>query len=54
MASGLAKKAGNASTASSYRTCSNGRSRENKCSNGKTPTARGRVSLKEPICHGCR
>jgi len=49
----LAKKAEDASTAGSYRICSNGRSREDKCGNGETPTARGKVPSKEPICYGC-
>jgi len=53
MASGLAKEAEDTSTAGSYRTCSNGRSREDKCGNGETPTARGRVSSKAPICYEC-
>ena len=52
-ASGMAKEAGDASTVDSYRTCSDGRSREDECSNGKTPTARGRVFLKELIRYGC-
>jgi len=49
----LAKEAGDASTAGSHRTCSNGRSRKDKCGNGEILTARGRVSSKELICHGC-
>jgi len=53
-ATGLAKEAGDASTAGSHRTCSNGRSRKDKCGNGEILTARGRVSSKELICHGCR
>jgi len=48
----LAKKAGNASIAGSYRTCSDGRSGKDKCGDGETPTARDRVSSKESICHG--
>jgi len=39
----LAKEAGDASTAGSSRTCSNGGSGEDKCSNGAAPTIRGRV-----------
>jgi len=54
MVSSLAKKTGDASTADSHRTCSNERSRENKCSNSKTPIVRGRAFSKEPICYGCR
>ena len=53
MASSLAKEAGDASTVGSYRTCSDGRSKEDKCSNGETPTARDRVSSKKPIHYGC-
>jgi len=53
MASSLAKEVGDTSTVGSYRTCSNGRSRKDKCSNGKTPTARGRVSSKKLIHYGC-
>jgi len=53
-ASSLAKETGDASIVGSHRTCSNGRCGENKCSNGKTPTVRGRVSSKEPICYGHR
>jgi len=53
MASSLTKKAGVASTVGFNRTCSNGRCGENKYSNGETPTVRGRVSSKEPICYGC-
>jgi len=52
-ASGLAKKAEVVSTAGSNRTCSNGRSGKDKCGDGETPTARCRVSSKEPICYGC-
>jgi len=52
MASGLAKEAGDTSTAGSHRTCSDGRSREDKCGDGN-PSTEGRVSLKEPICYGC-
>jgi len=52
MASGLAKEAGVASTAGSYRTCSNGRSREDKHGDGD-PSTEGRVSSKEPIHYGC-
>jgi len=53
MASGLAKEAEVASTAGSNRTYSNERSEENQCSDGETPTARGRVSSKKSICYGC-
>ena len=53
MASSLAKEVGNASTTGSNRTCSNGRSREDKHSDGK-PSIEGRIFLKEPICHECR
>jgi len=52
MASGLAKEAGDASIADSHRTCSDGRSREDKCGNGN-PSTEGRVFSKEPICYGC-
>jgi len=52
MASDLAKKAGDASTVGSYRTCSDGRYRKNKCGDGD-PSTEGRVSSKEPICYGC-
>jgi len=53
MASSLAKETKVASTVGSNRTCSNGRYGKNKCNNGETPIARGRVSSKEPICYGC-
>jgi len=53
MASGLAKETEDTSTAGSNRTYSNGRCGKDKCGNGKTPTARGRVSSKKPIHHGC-
>ena len=52
IASSLAKKVENASTAGSNRTCSNGRSREDKHSDGK-PSTEGRIFLKEPICYEC-
>jgi len=52
MASGLAKEAGDALTAGSHRTCSDGRSREDKYSDGN-PSTEGRVFSKEPICYGC-
>jgi len=42
----MAKKAGNASTADDNRTCSDGRSKENKGCNGASST--------KPICYGCR
>jgi len=53
MVSGLAKKTEVASTVDSSRTCFDGRCGENKCDDGETPTARGRVFLKEPIYYGC-
>jgi len=52
MASSLAKEAGDALIVGSNRICSNGRSRENKCGDGKLSTE-GRVSSKEPTCYGC-
>jgi len=52
MASGLAKEAGDASTACSHRTCSNGRSRKDECGDGN-PSTEGRVSSKELIHYGC-
>jgi len=48
----VAEEAGNATSADDNRACSNGRSEEDKCVNGKTSVARGSVSTKEPICHG--
>jgi len=48
----LAKKIGDISTVGFNRTCSNERSGENKCSNGK-PLTKSRVSLKKPIYHEC-
>jgi len=53
MASSLAKKVGDAPTAGSNGTCSNGRSGENECGDGK-PSTEGRVSSKKPIHHGYR
>jgi len=52
MASNLAKKAGATSAAGSDRTCSNRRSRKNKCSYGD-PSTEDRVSSKKPIHYGC-
>jgi len=52
MASGLAKEARAISTAGADRTCSNGRSRKDKCSYGD-PLTEDRVPPKEPICYGC-
>jgi len=49
--SSLAKEVGDTLTAGSNRTCSDGRSGENKCGDGE-PSTEGRVSSKEPICHG--
>jgi len=43
MAPNLAKKAGDASTVGLSKTCSNGKSRKNKHSNGKALAARGRI-----------
>ena len=40
-----------ASSAGDNRACSDGRSGEDKCGYGD-PSAEGRVSSKEPICHG--
>jgi len=52
MTTSVAKKARNASTVDDNRTYSNRRYRKDKCGDGETPTTRGRVSSKEPICHG--
>jgi len=52
-ASSLAKEAGDVSTAGFNRTCSNGRSRKNECSDGKS-SIEDRVSSKKPIYYGCR
>jgi len=41
------------STVGSNRAYSNERCGKNECSNGETPTARGRVSSEELICYGC-
>ena len=43
IASNLAKKVGNTSTAGSNGTSSDGEGRENECSDGTPPTVRGRV-----------
>jgi len=48
----LAKEARDASIAGFYRTCSNGRCRENKCGDSN-PLTEGRVLSKEPIHYGC-
>jgi len=48
----LAKEVGDASTVGSYGTSSDGRYRENKCSDGD-PLTESRVSSKELICYGC-
>jgi len=53
MASGLAKEAEVVPTVGFDRIYSDGRSGKDKCSDGKTPTARGRVFSKEPIHYGC-
>jgi len=52
MSTSVAKEAGNASTTGDNRACSNRRCGKNKCGDGETPTARGMVSSKEPICYG--
>jgi len=52
MALSLAKEARDTSAMGSSRTCSDRRSEKNKYSNGE-PSTEGRVSSKEPICHGC-
>jgi len=52
MVSDLAKEAGDASIAGSYRTCSDERYEKNKCSYDN-PLTKDMVSLKEPICYGC-
>jgi len=49
----LAKETGVASAVGPNKTCFNRECRENKCSDGKTPTARGRVFSKESIYYGC-
>jgi len=49
----MVKKAGNASTADSNRTCSDRRSEEDKGCNSASSTKDRRGSTK-PICHGCR
>jgi len=46
----MAKEAGNTSTADDNRACSNGRSGENRCSNGM-PSIESRVCLKKPLYH---
>jgi len=48
----MAEKARNASTKGSNRTCTNERSRENKCNNSMFSTEDKRGSMK-PICNGC-
>jgi len=53
MTTSVAKKAGNASTVDDNKACSDERCEKNKCGDGETPTARGRVLSKESICHGC-
>ena len=46
----MAKEAGNTSTADDNRACSNGRSGENRCSNG-IPSIESRVCSKKPLYH---
>ena len=50
--SSLAKEAGDASTAGSYRAYSNERGRKDECSDDKS-SIEGRVSSKKPIHYGC-
>jgi len=52
MASGLAKKAEDTSTAGFHGTSSDGRCEKDKCSYSDLSTE-DRVSLKEPIHYGC-
>ena len=52
MTTSVAEETGNASSAGNNRAHSNGGSGKDKCSDGKTLTARGRVFSKKPICHG--
>ena len=49
----VAEKVRSALSAGDHRARSNGRSRENKCSNG-IPTAESRVGAMQPICYGNR
>ena len=45
----------NTSSASNNKTCSNGRSRENKCSNSeKAGTVGGGSPQKRPLCYGSK
>jgi len=53
MASSLAKETRDASTVGFHGTCSNGRSEENKCSDGE-PLTEGRAFSKKLIHHGYR
>ena len=49
----MAEEAENAALAGNNRIYSNRGSRKDKRGNDKAPVARGRVSTKKPIYHGC-
>ena len=49
----MAEEARNAPSAGNNRACSNGRNREDKCSNDASSTD-NRICSKKPICYGCR
>ena len=53
MTTSVAKKVGNAFTVNDNKACSDGRCEKNECGDGETPTVRGRIFTKEPICHRC-